>query len=220
MDIYDIILSHLLDEGYAETQEAAQVMMVNMSEEWRGSIVEAFHPVYGRGGEQRRTQTSLQGLGKYARATDKKKLHNIPKGGTTISDRDPQGERLGTGEYDRGKGNKAKRRAASLQSNKPELKKSLPNRLRRADGQGIRDSYEFGNVEEVLDEKTATPPSKFNTRKGLDVKARKLRRSSAFYDDERDREEGERKFSTSKGEGGITKNSKKLRKQKAMGEHD
>ena len=75
---------------------------------------EAFHPVYGRGGEQRRTQTALQGLGKHARATDKKKLHNIPKGGTTISDRDPQGERLGTGEYDRGKGNKAKRRAASL----------------------------------------------------------------------------------------------------------
>jgi hypothetical protein len=40
VDIYDIILSHLLDEGYAETQEAAEVIMVNMSEEWRDSIVE------------------------------------------------------------------------------------------------------------------------------------------------------------------------------------
>jgi hypothetical protein len=39
-DIYDIILSHLLDEGYAETQEAAEAIMVNMSEEWRESIVE------------------------------------------------------------------------------------------------------------------------------------------------------------------------------------
>lgn len=38
-DIYDIILSHLLDEGYAETPEAAEVIMVNMSEEWRDSIV-------------------------------------------------------------------------------------------------------------------------------------------------------------------------------------
>ncbi len=38
-DIYDIILSHLLDEGYAETVEAAEVMMVNMSEEWRDSIL-------------------------------------------------------------------------------------------------------------------------------------------------------------------------------------
>ena len=40
-DLYDIILSHLLDEGYAETPEAAQVIMVNMSEEWRENIVEA-----------------------------------------------------------------------------------------------------------------------------------------------------------------------------------
>jgi hypothetical protein len=38
-DLYDIILSHLLDEGYAETQEQAEVIMVNMSEEWRDSII-------------------------------------------------------------------------------------------------------------------------------------------------------------------------------------
>jgi hypothetical protein len=38
-DLYYIILSHLLDEGYAETPEAAEVMMVNMSEEWRESIL-------------------------------------------------------------------------------------------------------------------------------------------------------------------------------------
>lgn len=39
LDIYDIILSHLLDEGYAETPEAAEAIMVNMSEEWRDSIL-------------------------------------------------------------------------------------------------------------------------------------------------------------------------------------
>ena len=39
-DIYDIILSHLLDEGYAETPEAAEAIMVNMSEDWREDIVE------------------------------------------------------------------------------------------------------------------------------------------------------------------------------------
>jgi hypothetical protein len=39
-DYYDIILSHLLDEGYAETPEAAEAIMVNMSEEWRQSIVD------------------------------------------------------------------------------------------------------------------------------------------------------------------------------------
>jgi hypothetical protein len=38
-DYYDIILSHLLDEGYAETPEAAEVIMVNMSEDWRESIL-------------------------------------------------------------------------------------------------------------------------------------------------------------------------------------
>jgi hypothetical protein len=38
-DIYDIILSHLLDEGYAETPEAAEAIMVNMSEEWRDIII-------------------------------------------------------------------------------------------------------------------------------------------------------------------------------------
>jgi hypothetical protein len=36
---YDIILSHLLDEGYADTQEQAEVIMVNMSEDWRESII-------------------------------------------------------------------------------------------------------------------------------------------------------------------------------------
>ena len=39
VDIYDIILSHLLDEGYAETPEAAESIMANMSEEWRDSIL-------------------------------------------------------------------------------------------------------------------------------------------------------------------------------------
>jgi hypothetical protein len=39
VDLYDIILSHLLDEGYVETSEAAEVIMVNMSEEWRESIL-------------------------------------------------------------------------------------------------------------------------------------------------------------------------------------
>ena len=38
-DLYDIILSHLIDEGYADTQEAAESIMVNMSEEWKESIV-------------------------------------------------------------------------------------------------------------------------------------------------------------------------------------
>ena len=38
-DLYDVILSHLLDEGYAETVESAEAIMVNMSEGWRQSIL-------------------------------------------------------------------------------------------------------------------------------------------------------------------------------------
>jgi hypothetical protein len=41
VDLYDIILSHLLDEGYADTEQAAEAIMVNMSEDWRESIMEA-----------------------------------------------------------------------------------------------------------------------------------------------------------------------------------
>ena len=166
-------------------------------------------PIYGRGGAIRKTETPLQIYGKQATAKDKRTKHNIPKGGTTIDKRDP--DELFSGDYDRGSGNAAKRRAAAL--TKPEAKK-FPNRLTRSDKQGIKDSYEY-----QLDEKTATPPSWWKRRKGLDAETRRRRRSSDFaiYGGE-NQDPDERKISTSKGEGGITKNPKKLRKQKAMGE--
>ena len=40
-DLYDVVLEHLLDEGFADTLEDAQVLMANMSEQWIDSIVEA-----------------------------------------------------------------------------------------------------------------------------------------------------------------------------------
>ena len=39
-DLFDYILEHLVSEGYADTNENALVIMANMSEEWRQSIVE------------------------------------------------------------------------------------------------------------------------------------------------------------------------------------
>jgi hypothetical protein len=166
-------------------------------------------PIYGRGGAIRKTETPLQIYGKQATARDKRTKHNIPKGGTTIDKRDP--DELFSGDYDRGSGNAAKRRAAAL--TKPEAKK-FPNRLTRSDKQGIKDSYEY-----QLDEKTATSPSRYDVRKGLDAETRRKRRSRDFdtYGGE-NQDPDERTISTSKGEGGITKNPKKLRKQKAMGE--
>jgi len=41
LDLFDIVKGYLIDEGYAETEEAASVIMANMSEEWRQSIIES-----------------------------------------------------------------------------------------------------------------------------------------------------------------------------------
>lgn len=40
VDIYDVILSHLLDEGFASTEESAIAIMANMSEDWRNEILD------------------------------------------------------------------------------------------------------------------------------------------------------------------------------------
>lgn len=50
VELYDIILSHLLDEGYADTVESAEVIMENMSEEWKDTVKSAVKGgAYGTG---------------------------------------------------------------------------------------------------------------------------------------------------------------------------
>ena len=44
LDVYNLFLDYLLDEGYAETPESAEVIMANMGEEWISTILEA-HPL-------------------------------------------------------------------------------------------------------------------------------------------------------------------------------
>jgi len=39
-DLFDVVFGHLLDEGYADTEEAALAIMANMSEKWKQSILE------------------------------------------------------------------------------------------------------------------------------------------------------------------------------------
>jgi hypothetical protein len=43
-DAFDIVLEYLLDEGFAETVEGAEAIMVNMSEGWIETILEAREP--------------------------------------------------------------------------------------------------------------------------------------------------------------------------------
>lgn len=45
---YEYILSHLLDEGYASTAEGAEVIMVNMSEDWRDDILQQLDEISDR----------------------------------------------------------------------------------------------------------------------------------------------------------------------------
>lgn len=40
LDLFDIVKGYLIDEGYAETEEAAAVIMANMSDEWKESILD------------------------------------------------------------------------------------------------------------------------------------------------------------------------------------
>jgi len=44
VDLFDYLLEYLVAEGYADTNKAALVIMANMSEEWKQSIVEAINP--------------------------------------------------------------------------------------------------------------------------------------------------------------------------------
>jgi hypothetical protein len=72
-DLYDVILSHLLDEGYADTEQAAQVIMVNMSEDWREEIVEDAGIVSGLVG------LALGAKGALHAAKKTKRLRDYPK---------------------------------------------------------------------------------------------------------------------------------------------
>jgi hypothetical protein len=48
VEIFDVVLEYLVVEGYADTNESALVIMANMSEEWRQSIVEVKMDPRGR----------------------------------------------------------------------------------------------------------------------------------------------------------------------------
>jgi len=44
VDLFDYLLEYLVAEGYADTNKSALVIMANMSEEWKQSIVEGVRP--------------------------------------------------------------------------------------------------------------------------------------------------------------------------------
>ncbi len=62
LDMFDLVKGHLLDEGYADTEEAAIAIMANMSEEWRESIIL---------GEEQLNELSNRKLRAYIKKSDK-----------------------------------------------------------------------------------------------------------------------------------------------------
>ena len=87
VDLYDLILSHLLDEGYADTEQAAEAIMVNMSEDWRESIVEAQKPL-PKNKMWRQMVDKPNRTGENLYSKNNLKMHSVIK----AHDADPKGE--------------------------------------------------------------------------------------------------------------------------------
>lgn len=70
LDIFDLVKGHLLDEGYAETEQNAIAMMANMSEEWRNSILDELYK--GKHGQsEKEYQAGRSDAGKRISGDDK-----------------------------------------------------------------------------------------------------------------------------------------------------
>jgi hypothetical protein len=68
LDIYDLILTHLLDEGYANTPEGAVAIMANMSEGWKTELA------------TKALRTTARGTKRVAKAVNKSKtVQNLKK---------------------------------------------------------------------------------------------------------------------------------------------
>ena len=84
VDLYDAILSHLLDEGYAETPEGAEVIMVNMSEDWREDILDEVYDADVMGRSQiRKTGEGGRILPKRMKSTPERRRVKAVGGGKT-----------------------------------------------------------------------------------------------------------------------------------------
>ena len=74
-DLFDYILEYLISEGYADTNKDALVIMANMSESWKQSIVEAPGEWFG----------GLRDKARASRAAQMQSSKPTPKPGPTVS---------------------------------------------------------------------------------------------------------------------------------------
>jgi hypothetical protein len=115
-DLYDVVLDHLLSEGYADDARSAAVIMTHMSDEWLGDIM---NEAMVEGPRKEKLAQKRFG-GKYTTGRDRANAFNIAvRGDSTTTEpshfrklggRGNQGIRTNDPMQDRGAGNKARRR--------------------------------------------------------------------------------------------------------------
>ena len=103
-DLFDYLLEYLVAEGYADTNKAALVIMANMSEEWKQSIMEE---VFDEAltGERYKEVMNKPGGTAYSRRVSADPAKRATRGG--------RGGESDFGAGDRGSGNRAARRAGT-----------------------------------------------------------------------------------------------------------
>ena len=69
-DLYDTILAHLINEGYADTNENALVIMANMSGEWRENIIEQQTDPLKTAAENSKKRNDAYGSKKFQQVVD------------------------------------------------------------------------------------------------------------------------------------------------------
>lgn len=74
-DAYDVVLNHLLNEGYCDSQESAVTMMAAMSQNWIDSIVEEF--VDPEHGETPSGRTPMQNIEDKSKRVRKKAIRGF-----------------------------------------------------------------------------------------------------------------------------------------------
>jgi len=79
VDLYDVILDYLLDEGYTDTIEGAEAIMVSMSEEWRQSIADAYVPFAGGKPEENVAKKQEKLADKWDKPGSEDRFHTIGK---------------------------------------------------------------------------------------------------------------------------------------------
>lgn len=82
-DLYDIILSHLLDEGYASSAEAADKIILNMSESWFEDIMERRESDEPGESDDRPDVKSHNNAVKYKVRPRRPRVEDDPRYGTT-----------------------------------------------------------------------------------------------------------------------------------------